>query len=239
MTPRLALAGLALFGLTSCAAAAVGAVGAAGVAAVQDKSVGEAVDDATASNSIKAKLLNKSAEKFASVDVEVASGLVLLSGRVNTPEDRIEAERVAWKQPQVEDVANEIKIAPPGGWRSNLSDEVITTRVRSRLVGSKSVKSVNFNVETYDGVVYLMGIARSEKELEQAAQEAAVVGGVKQVVSYVELRSPRGEALAAASPAAAPEPAAKPAAADEEEALPELDGAETEDEDDLYPFGEY
>ena len=205
MTPHPFLISLACLALSSCAVAAVGAVGAAGVAAVQDSTVGEALDDATASNAIKAELLNRSGEKFAGVDVEVSGGLVLLSGRVNDPEDRVYAEGVAWRQSQVHDVANEIRIAAPGGFVSNVADEIITARVRTALITSRTVKSYNFNIETYDGVVYLMGIARTADELRHAAEKASVIGGVKQVVSYVEVRQPRAAALAPASP---PEPAA-------------------------------
>ena len=60
-------------------------------------------------------------------------------------------------------------------------------------LGSSTVQASNFNVETYGGTVYLLGIARSAEELEKAAEEASVVGGVNQVVSYVRLRNERGE----------------------------------------------
>ncbi|MEL6415273.1 MAG: BON domain-containing protein, partial [Pseudomonadota bacterium] len=69
----------------------------------------------------------------------------------------------------------------------------ISARVRARLLGSSTVQVNNFNVETYGGTVYLLGIARSPKELEKAAEEASKVGGVNQVVSYVRLRNERGE----------------------------------------------
>ena len=36
-----------------------------------------------------------------------------------------------------------------------------------------------------------MGTARSAKELKKAAEEASVVSGVKQVVSYVRIREPQ------------------------------------------------
>ncbi|HAE94926.1 MULTISPECIES: BON domain-containing protein [Hyphomonas] len=197
MRTQLAAAALVLaMPLCGCAAAALGTAGAVGVAAVQDKSLGEAVDDATASNQIKSKLLSESANRFGEVDVEVTSGLVLLSGRVDTPEDRVKAEGIAWTSPLTRDVANEIRIEPAGGFLANVSDELITARVRSRLVGSSSVKSVNFNIETYNGVVYLMGIARSAEELKRAAEEASVVGGVKQVVSYVRVRDGRSQQAA-------------------------------------------
>lgn len=87
---------LATVTLSGCAAAVLGTAGAVGLTSVQEKTLGEAVDDATTSNEIKAKLLNESGARFAEVDVEVASGLVLLSGRVNAPEDRTYAEGIAW-----------------------------------------------------------------------------------------------------------------------------------------------
>lgn len=222
---------LAVASLGGCAAAVIGTAGAVGINSLQEKTLGEAVDDATTSSEIKAKLLNESGARFAEVDVEVANGLVLLSGRVNAPEDRTYAEGIAWSASRTQDVANEIRIEPPGGFFSNVSDEIITGRVRARLIGSSKVKSVNINVETYGGVVYLMGIARSTEELRAAAEEASVVGGVKQVVSYIRVREASSRQAAPirteAPPAPAPAPTyqAPPDASYTTEPMPELHGA--------------
>ncbi len=178
--------------LAGCMTAVIGTGAAVGIAAVQEKTVGEAVDDATASNEIKMKLLSSPDGNFGEVDVEVSTGVVLLSGRVDTPQERVEAERLAWTSSRALDVANEIRIEGPGGFVANVQDEFITARVRSRLVGSSSVRSINFNIETYDGVVYLMGIARTDEEMRKAAQEASYVGGVQQVVSYIKVRPAAG-----------------------------------------------
>ena len=221
---------LATLALPGCAAALIGTAGAVGLTSVQEKTMGEALDDATASNEIKAKLLNESGARFAEVDVEVANGLVLLSGRVNEPEDRTFAEGIAWSSSRTVDVANEVRIEPPGGFMSNVSDEIITGRVRARLIGSSKVKSVNFNIETYGGVVYLMGIARSPEELRAAAEEASVVGGVKQVVSYVRVREQPGRPAAPITTQAPPPPTYQPDpdASYTEEPLPDLHGASYE-----------
>lgn len=176
-----------------CATAILGAAGATAVTATQERSFGEALDDAAVSNELKSKLLANGG--LGEVDVEVAAGLVLLSGRVQTPELRLKAESIAWSVKRANDVANEIRIESPGGFFANASDELISTRVRARLLGSSSVQASNFNVETYGGTVYLLGIARSADELEKAAQEASKVGGVNQVVSYVRLRNARGEVV--------------------------------------------
>ncbi|MEO0607206.1 MAG: BON domain-containing protein [Pseudomonadota bacterium] len=179
--------------VTGCATAIIGAAGAGAVTATQERSFGEVIDDASVSNEIKAKLVRNGG--LGEVDVEVAGGLVLLSGRVKNPELRLKAESLAWSVKRADDVANEIKIESPGGFFANASDELISTRVRARLLGSSTVQANNFNVETYGGTVYLLGVARTPKELEKAAQEASLVGGVNQVVSYVRLRNSRGEVV--------------------------------------------
>ncbi|MBI1399385.1 MAG: BON domain-containing protein [Hyphomonas sp.] len=222
---------LAALSVSGCAVAVLGTAGVVGLTSVQEKTMGEALDDATASNEIKAKLLTESGAKFAEVDVEVANGLVLLSGRVNEPADRTYAEGIAWSSSRTRDVANEIRIEPPGGFMANVSDEIITGRVRARLIGSSKVKSVNYNIETYDGVVYLMGIARSTEELRRAAEEASVVGGVKQVVSYVRLREAVNRTPAPVTTEAPPPPATYQQAPDASyttEPMPELTGANYE-----------
>lgn len=179
--------------MSGCATAIVGAAGAGAVTATQERTFGEALDDASVSNEIKTRLLANGG--LGEVDVEVAGGLVLLSGRVQTPEKRLKAESIAWSVKRADDVANEIRIESPGGFFANASDELISTRVRARLLGSSSVQANNFNVETYGGTVYLLGVARSVDELEKAAEEASLVGGVNQVVSYVRLRNARGEVV--------------------------------------------
>ncbi|MBO6689033.1 MAG: BON domain-containing protein [Henriciella sp.] len=195
--------------LSGCATAIVGAAGATAVTATQERSFGEALDDAAVSNEIKSKLIANGG--LSEVDVEVAAGVVLLSGRVWTPELRLKAESLAWSVRRADDVANEIRVEAPGGFFANASDELISTRVRARLLGSSSVQANNFNVETYGGTVYLLGVARSAQELEQAAEEASKVGGVNQVVSYVRLRNERGEIV--------PYTPAQPAAVDAGELL--------------------
>lgn len=179
-------AGFGVLSLSGCAVAAVGAVTAVGYAAFQEKSIGTAMDDTTLASEIKFNLVSRGG--YGEVDVEVASGLVLLSGRVRSEDMRRTAEHVAWKAKKTVDVANEIQVEGTRGVRGNASDEWITARVRTRIIASPKVRGINFNIETYNGIVYLMGIARSEEELLKAAEIASTTGGVREVVSYVEIR---------------------------------------------------
>ena len=173
--------------LGGCAAATVGAVAGVGLYAVQDRTIGEGIDDAAASQEIKTRLIAADASAFAEVDVEVAGRAVLLSGAAPTEEHRRAAETIAYGVRSVDRVYNEISIGPRSGIVRSAEDEFITAQVRARLIASSHVRALNVNIETYHGVVYLMGTARSQAELRRAAEIASYVSGVERVVSFMRL----------------------------------------------------
>ncbi len=177
-----------------------------GCFAVQEKTFGESLDEATAGTTIKTKLFAGGASRFGEVDVEVADRFVLLSGRVPTEADRQEAERIAWSVSSVDEVANELVIDKFDMGR-DLNDRWITEQVRARIIADSDVKGVNYNIQVFNGVVYLLGLARTEDELRRAAEHASKVRGVQKVVSYVKMRD-RSEPPAMMQ-AAAPQPQAE------------------------------
>lgn len=62
-----------------------------------------------------------------------------------------------------------------------VDDTVITTKVKSALLGDKAVKSFEIKVETVKGVVQLSGFVDTSAQKSAAGQDAAVVSGVKDV----------------------------------------------------------
>lgn len=175
------------------AAAALGGPMLSGCSNVQEKTTGQALDEATAGTAIKTKLFTVGGfERFGEVDVEVADRLVLLSGRVPSEADKADAERIAWSVGKIEQVANELVVTQRDLAR-DAQDRLITERVRAHLIANRDVKGVNYNVQVFDGAVYLLGFAGSEQELRTAAEATAKIGGVKRVVSYVKVRGARAE----------------------------------------------
>jgi osmotically-inducible protein OsmY len=158
-----------------------------GCFAVQEKTFGESLDEMTSGTTIKSKLFGAGSSRFGEVDVEVAGRFVLLSGRVPSEADKAEAERIAWTVSSVDEVANELVIDKFDMGR-DVNDRWITEQVRGRIVSDSDVKGVNYNIQVYNGVVYLLGIAKSEDELRRAAEHASKVKGVRKVVSYVKMR---------------------------------------------------
>ncbi|MDP1580404.1 MAG: BON domain-containing protein [Candidatus Didemnitutus sp.] len=62
-----------------------------------------------------------------------------------------------------------------------VDDAVITTKVKSALLGNDDVKSFAVSVETVLGVVQLSGFVNTSKQKSAAGKAAAAVKGVKEV----------------------------------------------------------
>src|SRR5579871_5732595 len=114
-------------------------------------------------------------------------GRVLLTGAAETPQQKTEAAEIAKTVPGVRAVYNEIEVGPAESFWHSTQDAWITSQVKSNLVFS-DVRSVNYDIKTVDGSVYLIGSARTQAELDHATDLARRVRGVKRVVSYVEVR---------------------------------------------------
>lgn len=163
------------------------AVATAGVTKGDERSFVRSVKDVNAGRVIEARMTRALDFKLKGVDVEVAEGIVLLSGNVPTQEDKIEAARIAWSARGIQQVGNEVLIKGKQSFMRNTKDGILEKTVRTRLIADKLVKARNYNVETHDGIVYLMGVARTDQELKRAAEIAATTRGTRQVISYARI----------------------------------------------------
>jgi osmotically-inducible protein OsmY len=202
-------------GVSGCMTAALGAAAGIGVYAVQDRTIGEGIDDAAASESVKMRLMAADRVAFQEVDVEVAERNLLLSGTAPTAEHRQAAETIARGVGTIENVYNELVVGEPSTLVRSAQDELITAQIRARLTASPVVRAININIETFHGNVYLMGTARSEEELRRAAEIASVVGGVQRVVSFMQVRARPQPYYAQTAPAPTPDYRAAQPAPDE------------------------
>ncbi|HPN06585.1 MAG TPA: BON domain-containing protein [Hyphomonadaceae bacterium] len=155
---------------------------------LSDRTFGEALDDSSAATEIKTRLFGAGGfNRFGEVDVAVVDRFVLLSGRVPSEADAKEAERIAWQVASIDEVANELQVDSYNLGR-DLNDSWIVEQVRLRLLADNDIKGTNFNIQAHNGVVYLLGLARTDEELRKAAEHASLVKGVAKVVSYVKMR---------------------------------------------------
>lgn len=171
--------------LSGCAGVVVGAAAVTGHSVLEQRTTKDALSDADIRIQLNEKLLNHSSRLFSNVSTEVVEGRVLLTGSVPRREDRIDAGRLAWEVAGVREVANEIEVGEDVTAKAFLEDVWISSQLRARLVADQGVNSVNYNIETVNKTVHLIGLAQSRAELESVVAIARKVPGVKRVVSHV------------------------------------------------------
>lgn len=175
--------------ISGCVPLLVGAGTETAVVIAQERSPGHAIDDASILLKIKAKFLQQAdKDMFKHVEVKVVEGSVLLTGNVEKPESQVEAVRLTWQVDGVKEVINEITVNDKAGFMNYARDVLISNQIRLRLIAAKDVHSINYSVLTVNQVVYLMGIAQDQAELDIVANIASTTNYVQKVVSYVRLK---------------------------------------------------
>ncbi|MBN33597.1 MAG: hypothetical protein CMM46_02255 [Rhodospirillaceae bacterium] len=185
----IALAVAAASSLSGCVSLAVGAVASGAIAVAEERTLGEQVDDLTIKLEISEALFSYSERLFQDVSIDVTEGRVLLTGKVPSPDDRVDAVRIAWQAESVQEIINELQVTDTGGIESYLTDVRISNELRADLLFDSEINSINFNVETVGGIVYLTGIAQDQAELERVVDHARTISGVKEVISHVRVKA--------------------------------------------------
>ena len=176
--------------LTNCSVpVATGVATKAVTVSNSDRSIGEFVDDVLIKTVLKNSYFDQSEKIFFNVDVEVSQGRVLLTGTVDNIDLRIEATRIAWGVKGVQTVINEIQISESNSILDFADDLVISTKVMAKIMLDEDVNSLNYNIETVNKIVYIIGISGSSDEKQKVIDLSKEVFGVEEVVDYITINS--------------------------------------------------
>ena len=178
---------LSSFALTSCIETAVGLGTAAVAASTTEKGFSTSVSDTV----IKAKLTDKFIQNDASlvtgVESSVSNGAVLMTGKLDTQDQKILATRLAWEIKGVKEVINEIQIISDNSIKTTAKDLAASAQLRAALIGDQEISSLNYSIDVINGIVYLSGVAANEKERERVIAHAQALRFAKKVINYIIL----------------------------------------------------
>lgn len=176
---------------TSCVETVIIGSAATGTMVVRDKSLHNTQKDIMISSTIATKFLENGLKNIGnSIDVTVNEGRVLLTGVARDPDKASLASELAWKVAGVKEVIDEIQLDDDGKINTRdvtnaFYDYVISGRIETQLFLTKGITSVNYQVTTVNKVVYLLGVADSNEELQKVLSIASKVKGVKKVVDHI------------------------------------------------------
>ena len=115
-------------------------------------------------------------------------GRVLLAGRVDRPELRLDATRIAWGVEGVVKVDNDLEVAESAGWLDRPQDFIMRQALVAKLLADRSIKDVNYTTDVVHGIVYLMGVGQDQAEIDRVVAHANSLTNVKRVENYVVLK---------------------------------------------------
>ncbi len=174
--------------LGGCVGVAVGAGATAGVAAYQERGIEAAAIDLNLEAQIVNLWLQKDETLTLKLGIEAYEGRILLTGVVEDPEMRDEAVRLAWTVIGVKEVINEIQVTSDSGIVDLARDSWITTQLKGKLTLDNKVLAINYAIETVNGIVYLIGIAQSQDELDRVIAHSRTISYVRRVISHVRVK---------------------------------------------------
>jgi osmotically-inducible protein OsmY len=190
--PALSLAGALITGaLAGCTPVGMvaGAGASVGVSAASERGLSGTVDDTKLQTSIAAALIGANPKAFLDVSVNIYEGVVTLTGKVRNPQEQVDAVRVTWQVAGVRQVNDDIQVEDKSTLIDEARDIRIADTLKAQLFIDRDVKNINYTVDCVNGVVYLMGIAQNQNELDRVIGHARNIGGVSRVVNQVILKT--------------------------------------------------
>lgn len=178
---------LCALALSGCAGAVVGVGTAAVAASTTEKGFSTSVSDGVIFAKLKDRFIQQNASLLTSADVSVNDGAVLFTGKVKTPEDKIQATRLAWEIKGVREVVNELKVADTSSIKDIAKDLAASATLRGKMIADKDISSLNFSIDVVNGIVYLSGVASTPEEMDKVISHAENLRFAQEVVNYIIL----------------------------------------------------
>ena len=177
-----------LFLLSGCIGASSTGVFGTGVSIAMDpRTLGTQIDDSIMDKSLDARLVAMNKNYLLNVKTKVLDGRIFLTGKIDTPEEKLQITKLAWETKGARSVKNDLKIKEEFNFQQSAKDILITSQLRSAMIFNKKIKAVNYNIDTFKKVIYVYGIAQSEDEKSEIVKEAKEILDVKDVITSILL----------------------------------------------------
>ena len=174
--------------LSGCVGVSSKGVFGTGVSVAFDpRTVGTQMDDSIMQKNLAARILIKDRKYLLSVKSKVLDGRIFLTGKVDSPEEKLLLTKIAWEIKGARSVRNDIKIKEEFNFKKSAKDILITTQLRTAIILNKNIKATNYQIDTYKKKIYIYGIALTSEEKDLVISEAKEILDVEDVVASIIL----------------------------------------------------
>ena len=177
-----------IFILTGCVGVGSAGLFGTGVSVALDpRTVGTQIDDSIMQKTISAKILSKNKKYLVSIKTKVLDGRIFITGKVDSPEEKLLITKLAWETKGARSVRNDIKIKEEFNFKQSAKDLLITSQLRPAIIVNKNIKATNYQIDTYKKKIYIYGIALTSEEKDLVISEAKEILDVEDVIASIIL----------------------------------------------------
>ena len=174
--------------LSSCVGySSTGVLGTGVSIALDPRSLGTQIDDSLMQQNLRARLLSADKSYIISVKTKILDGRIFLTGKVNSVEDKLKITKLAWEIKGARSVKNDLRIKEDFNFKRSAKDLLITSQLRTAMIGNKKIKSINYSIDTYKKKIYIYGIAQNKTERDEVTKEAKQILDVEDVITSIFL----------------------------------------------------
>ena len=172
---------------------ALGGTTVVGATAVRNqKGIGGSISDTALQAKINHALFKNDRLLFDYVELSVKHGMVVVIGYVKDESQRAAIMQIVRSVEGSVEVFDEIQVQEFPNASDFAADSSITSRVKSSLLFDGNVSSMNYDITTVKGIVYVCGTALSKYERDVVLNHIRTTSGVKNVVAYVKINTKDG-----------------------------------------------
>ncbi len=158
----------------------------------EDRSLQTLRDDAAITLDINEALIGKQySDLFAELSTDVYERVVMLTGTVKFAKNKQRATDLVRGVKGVKRIINELQVTSDYGPGAAANDLWIETKLKVKLLGTKGIRSINYRWRSVNGVVYVIGAGRSQKEINTLLNVIRTTDRVNKVVNHVWIRPPK------------------------------------------------
>ena len=174
--------------LSSCVGVSSKGIFGTGVSIAFDpRTVGTQIDDSIMQKNLATRILIKDKKYVFSIKSTVLDGRIFLTGKVDTPEEKLILTKLAWETKGARSVRNDIKIKEEFNFQRSAKDILLTSQLRTAIILNKNIKATNYQIDTYKKKIYVYGIALTVEEKDLVISEAKEILDVEDVIASIIL----------------------------------------------------
>jgi osmotically-inducible protein OsmY len=155
--------------------------------ALDPRTVGTQIDDSIMEKNLSTRIFVRNKKYLLSVKSKVLDGRIFMTGKVDSPEEKLQLTKLAWETKGARSVRSDIKIKEEFNFIQSAKDILITSQLRTAIILNKNIKATNYQIDTYKKKIYVYGIALSLEEKDLVISEAKEILDVKDVIASILL----------------------------------------------------